>query len=132
MDHRPKAPAVRLSCFSLTGAGYQWVWWLVIYAIFVTLNWVGAETSFRFAQIVSIGKIARQHCAEPVEQRLIGAGERGGAHDRGVEEDDDERADAEGEDAQSRRLGDVAFGVAHLFGVGGAASSPGWRKPWNM
>lgn len=47
-----------LTGFSLTGAGYQWVWWLVIYAIFVTLNWVGAETSFRFAQIVSIAALA--------------------------------------------------------------------------
>lgn len=47
-----------LTGFSLTGAGYQWVWWLVIYAIFVTLNWVGAETSFRFAQVVSIAALA--------------------------------------------------------------------------
>lgn len=47
-----------LTGFSLTDAGYQWVWWLGIYAIFVALNWAGAETSFRFAQVVSIAALA--------------------------------------------------------------------------
>jgi ethanolamine permease len=31
-----------------------WVWWLVIYAVFLALNTVGAEASFRFAIVVSI------------------------------------------------------------------------------
>ncbi|KFI58339.1 amino acid permease [Bifidobacterium cuniculi] len=47
-----------LTGFSLTDAGYQWVWWLAIYAVFVALNWAGAETSFRFAQVVSIAALA--------------------------------------------------------------------------
>lgn len=47
-----------LTGYSLTDNGYQWVWWLALYGIFVTLNWAGAETSFRFAQVVSIAALA--------------------------------------------------------------------------
>lgn len=43
---------------SLDAAGLQWVWWLVLYALFVGVNWVGAQASFRFAQIVSIAALA--------------------------------------------------------------------------
>ncbi|HEX5331368.1 MAG TPA: amino acid permease [Cellulomonas sp.] len=35
-----------------------WIWWLVIYAVFLALNTVGAEASFTFAIIVSIISLA--------------------------------------------------------------------------
>jgi ethanolamine permease len=35
-----------------------WVWWLVIYAVFLALNTVGAELSFRFAVVVSVISLA--------------------------------------------------------------------------
>src|SRR5262245_38113753 len=38
----------------LSAAGLQWVWWIVLYAIFIGLNSAGAAISFRFAIIVSI------------------------------------------------------------------------------
>ena len=47
-----------LTGFSLDDAGLQWVWWLGLYAIFVVVNWLGAETSFRFAEVVSIAALA--------------------------------------------------------------------------
>lgn len=47
-----------LTGFSLNDAGYQWVWWLGLYAIFVAVNWAGAESSFRFAEVVSVAALA--------------------------------------------------------------------------
>jgi ethanolamine permease len=44
--------------YSLDAHGLMWVWWLALYVIFVAINWAGAETSFRFAQIVSIAALA--------------------------------------------------------------------------
>lgn len=48
--------------FSLAGdkthPWMMWVWWIVLYAIFVGLNSLGAETSFRFALIVALISIA--------------------------------------------------------------------------
>ena len=44
--------------YSLDDHGLQWVWWLALYVIFVIVNWLGAETSFRFAQVVSIAALA--------------------------------------------------------------------------
>lgn len=35
-----------------------WAWWLIIYAIFLVLNTVGAATSFKFAIVVSIISLA--------------------------------------------------------------------------
>ncbi|WP_081844531.1 amino acid permease [Cellulomonas sp. URHE0023] len=35
-----------------------WVWWLVIYAVFLALNTVGAEISFKFAIVVSVISLA--------------------------------------------------------------------------
>ena len=46
-----------LTGYSLTKHGLQWVWWLILYVIFVVVNWLGAETSFRFAQVVSIAAL---------------------------------------------------------------------------
>jgi ethanolamine permease len=43
-----------LTGFDLAGAGYLWVWWLVLYAVFIALNAAGASISFRFAIVVSI------------------------------------------------------------------------------
>jgi ethanolamine permease len=43
-----------LSGFSLGGAGFAWVEWLVLYAIFIGLNSLGAAVGFRFAIIVAI------------------------------------------------------------------------------
>lgn len=42
-----------LTGYSLDDHGLRWVWWLALYAIFVVVNWLGAETSFRFAEVVS-------------------------------------------------------------------------------
>jgi len=36
----------------------QWAWWVVLYIVFVGLNSLGAETSFRFALVVAIISIA--------------------------------------------------------------------------
>lgn len=44
--------------YSLNAHGLQWVWWLVLYAVFVAINWVGAETSFRFAEVLSVVTLA--------------------------------------------------------------------------
>src|SRR5659263_301783 len=35
-----------------------WIWWLIIYAVFLALNTVGAEASFKFAIVVSIISLA--------------------------------------------------------------------------
>lgn len=43
-----------LTGFDLAGAGYLWVWWVVLYAIFIALNAAGASISFKFAIVVSI------------------------------------------------------------------------------
>ncbi|MDR7110952.1 MULTISPECIES: amino acid permease [Microbacterium] len=40
--------------FDLKAAGLQWVWWIVLYAVFIGLNTAGAAISFRFAVVVSI------------------------------------------------------------------------------
>src|SRR6187397_105760 len=40
--------------FDLKAAGLQWVWWIVLYAVFIALNTAGAAISFRFAIVVSI------------------------------------------------------------------------------
>jgi ethanolamine permease len=42
------------SGFDLAGAGYAWVWWVILYAAFVGLNSLGASVGFRFALIVAI------------------------------------------------------------------------------
>jgi ethanolamine permease len=42
---------------SLIDAGFAWVWWLALYAVFVLLNAAGAQVSFRFAVVVSIMSI---------------------------------------------------------------------------
>ena len=47
-----------LTGYSLDDHGLAWVWWLALYAIFVVVNWLGAETSFRFAEVVSIAALA--------------------------------------------------------------------------
>jgi ethanolamine permease len=39
---------------SLQEQSMMWIWWLVLYAVFVGLNSIGANTSFRFAIIVAI------------------------------------------------------------------------------
>jgi ethanolamine permease len=48
--------------FSLAGdkthPWLMWIWWIVLYAIFVGLNSLGAQTSFRFALVVAIISIA--------------------------------------------------------------------------
>ncbi|MFT8705245.1 amino acid permease [Bifidobacterium aquikefiricola] len=44
--------------FSFDSHGLMWVWWLLLYVVFVIINWVGAKTSFRFAQVVSIAALA--------------------------------------------------------------------------
>ncbi|MFU0804554.1 MAG: Amino acid permease [Pseudoclavibacter caeni] len=40
--------------FSLNDQGLQWVWWLLLYGVFVVLNSLGAQISFRFAVVVAI------------------------------------------------------------------------------
>ncbi|MCI1222750.1 amino acid permease [Bifidobacterium subtile] len=47
-----------LTGYSLTQHGLQWVWWLILYIVFVVVNWLGAETSFHFAQIISVVALA--------------------------------------------------------------------------
>ncbi|PJM78224.1 amino acid permease [Bifidobacterium scaligerum] len=47
-----------LSGYSLDEHGLRWVWWLAIYAVFVAINWLGASTSFRFAEVISIISLA--------------------------------------------------------------------------
>ncbi len=47
-----------LTGYSLDSQGLQWVWWIVLYVVFVVVNWLGAETSFRFAEVVSIAALA--------------------------------------------------------------------------
>ena len=37
--------------------GQQWIWWLVLYAVFVGLNSAGAEVSFKFAIVVAVVSI---------------------------------------------------------------------------
>ena len=43
------AIAADLTGFSLTDHGLTWIWWVGLYVIFVIVNYLGAETSFRFA-----------------------------------------------------------------------------------
>ncbi len=40
--------------FALADHGLIWVWWLILYVAFIVLNSSGAESSFRFAVVVSI------------------------------------------------------------------------------
>ena len=47
-----------LTGYSLDDHGLRWIWWLGLYVIFVVVNWLGAETSFRFAEVVSIAALA--------------------------------------------------------------------------
>ncbi|MFT4110464.1 amino acid permease [Propionicimonas sp.] len=47
----------QLGGVSLIDAGFAWVWWLALYAVFVLLNAAGAQVSFRFAVVVSIMSI---------------------------------------------------------------------------
>jgi ethanolamine permease len=48
--------------FSLAGdkthPWLMWIWWIVLYAIFIGLNSLGAQTSFRFALVVALISIA--------------------------------------------------------------------------
>ena len=48
--------------FSLAGdkthPWLMWVWWIILYAIFIGLNSLGAQTSFRFALVVALISIA--------------------------------------------------------------------------
>jgi ethanolamine permease len=46
------ADAVTDELFGLSMPG--WVWWIILYAIFVGLNAVGAEVSFKFAIVVAV------------------------------------------------------------------------------
>lgn len=48
----------QLTGFSLDDHGIAWIWWAVLFAVFVALNASGAETSFRFALVVSFISIA--------------------------------------------------------------------------
>ncbi|MDD6373847.1 MAG: amino acid permease [Bifidobacteriaceae bacterium] len=47
-----------LTGYSLDDHGLQWVWWIIMYVIFVALNWAGAEASFRFSEIITIMSLA--------------------------------------------------------------------------
>jgi ethanolamine permease len=47
-----------LAGFDLAGAGFAWVWWIVLYAVFIGLNSLGASVGFRFALIVAIISMA--------------------------------------------------------------------------
>jgi ethanolamine permease len=47
-----------LSGISLASHGLVWVWWVVLYAVFVALNWSGAEASFTFSIVVSCISLA--------------------------------------------------------------------------
>ncbi|HEV7740804.1 MAG TPA: amino acid permease [Pseudolysinimonas sp.] len=44
--------------FDLSGAGFAWVWWIVLFAVFIWLNSLGAAVGFRFALIVAIISMA--------------------------------------------------------------------------
>ena len=44
--------------FSLAEQNLMWIWWIVLYVAFVSLNAAGAHISFRFAIVVSIIAIA--------------------------------------------------------------------------
>jgi ethanolamine permease len=44
--------------FDLAGAGFAWVWWIVLFAVFIWLNSLGAAVGFRFALIVAIISMA--------------------------------------------------------------------------
>ncbi|THG31848.1 amino acid permease [Naasia lichenicola] len=51
--------AITLSLINFTlapadGPNLMWIWWVVLYAVFVGLNSLGAQASFRFALIVAI------------------------------------------------------------------------------
>jgi ethanolamine permease len=46
------ADAVTSELFGLSMPG--WVWWIILYAIFVGLNAIGAEVSFKFAIVVAV------------------------------------------------------------------------------
>jgi len=51
--------AITLSLFNFTlapegGANLMWIWWVVLYVVFVGLNSLGAQASFRFALIVAL------------------------------------------------------------------------------
>jgi ethanolamine permease len=50
------ADQITAELFGLSLPG--WVWWIVLYVIFVGLNSLGAETSFRFALVVAIISMA--------------------------------------------------------------------------
>lgn len=52
------ANAVTDELFGLDLSDHLWIWWLVLYVVFVGLNSLGAETSFKFAIVVSIISIA--------------------------------------------------------------------------
>jgi ethanolamine permease len=47
-----------LSGFDLADKGFAWVWWIVLYAVFIGLNSLGASVGFRFALIVAIISMA--------------------------------------------------------------------------
>ena len=51
-----------LTGFTLAGdkthPNLMWIWWIVLYVIFVGLNSLGAQTSFRFALVVAVISIA--------------------------------------------------------------------------
>lgn len=44
--------------FGLSVGDNQWIWWIVLYAVFVGLNSAGAEISFKFAIVVAVVSIA--------------------------------------------------------------------------
>lgn len=50
------ADSITKTLFGLSLA--PWIWWLIIYAVFLALNTVGAEASFKFAIVVSIISLA--------------------------------------------------------------------------
>jgi len=43
-----------LTGFDLDALGFAWVWWVVLYAIFIGLNSLGASIGFKFALVVAI------------------------------------------------------------------------------
>ncbi|WP_213814247.1 amino acid permease [Glaciihabitans sp. dw_435] len=44
--------------FDLAGPNLMWIWWLVLYAIFIGLNSLGASVGFKFALVVAIISMA--------------------------------------------------------------------------
>lgn len=48
------ANAITAELIGLDLSDTMWVWWIFLYAVFIALNSVGAEISFRFAIVVSI------------------------------------------------------------------------------